>query len=158
MVEPPCKGVTVSGTQCQRQAGPSGFCHLHDPGQIVAREDARRIAEKKSGPLNQVLEVLTSECEAKGWQWTLESIDRQDWRHATFSVKRDVPTSGFRTAGVVGLCEVTVDQGVRLVLEKTSFYGHGLSELREALRSALFRLPWIKPKEKMGSVQITGAV
>jgi hypothetical protein len=46
---------------------------------------------------------------------------------------------------VTALCEITNDARIRISLTKTSFYGHGIDELREAIHAQLKSLPWIEP-------------
>lgn len=93
--------------------------------------------------MEEVLQVIESTCEAKGWQPNLESLDRQSWRYATISVKRAT-----HSGTVTGILEITVADGVQVHAEKTSFYGHGFSDLYEAVTIELGRLPWLVSKDK----------
>ncbi|WP_420641082.1 AbiJ-NTD4 domain-containing protein [Candidatus Leptofilum sp.] len=40
-----CKGQTKSGARCKRDAGASGFCHLHDPEKTAEREARKKREE-----------------------------------------------------------------------------------------------------------------
>jgi hypothetical protein len=42
-----CKAATKTGEQCKLKAGPSGYCHLHDPG-IIAEQKAEREAREQA--------------------------------------------------------------------------------------------------------------
>lgn len=43
----PCKAKTESGEPCRIKAGPSGFCHVHDPEKKLERQKAERLIGEK---------------------------------------------------------------------------------------------------------------
>ena len=129
-----CQAETAGGKRCQRSAGPSGYCYQHVPS-------TRSDAESK---LTQVLGVLELTCEAKGWDCWIKNTDTATWRYASVHVERRV---GIQHAE--GLVDVTVDDGVKLTVNKISFHEHGLNDLRSAMIDELCRLPWLEsPKQR----------
>jgi hypothetical protein len=52
---------------------------------------------------------------------------------------------------VSGRINLTVDGGIKLSLDKTSFYGHGLQDLVDAIWSDLYKLPWLESPKKKAS-------
>lgn len=150
MAKTRCKATTLQGGRCGLEARASGYCHLHDPELLEAKRREAEAAEARSKPLNQVLEVLTATCEARGWSWEVDSIDNKDFRHASFNVKRHVDT-GPSSQQVTGLCEVIVDGGVKISLQKTSFYPYGITQLHEALVDSLGKISWLEKSPKKGS-------
>jgi REase_DpnII-MboI/Family of unknown function (DUF5763) len=148
MTKAHCKGMTAQGARCSREAKSSGYCHLHDPELLEAKCKQADEIKAKSKPLDEVLEILTRTCEARGWSWEIESIDQKDYRHASLTVRRSVDTGHTATEQVTGLCEVTVDHGVKLSLQKTSFHSYGITQLHEAMADALTRLPWLERPAK----------
>lgn len=65
-----CKATTKSGEQCSKIAGPSGYCHVHDPEKkakaLAEQEEATRLEKEKEGAeiqkrqdqLNQTQEAI----------------------------------------------------------------------------------------------------
>ncbi len=147
-----CKAITVSGEKCKLKAGSSGYCHIHDPEKIAERETARRAAEEhwkeqraKGGQLREVIGVVKSTCEAKGWEAHVASQDTENWQYATISVKRSVP---YLPETITGLLDISLSDGVRISSQRTSFHGYGLRDLLEAITAELGRLPWLDFPEK----------
>jgi hypothetical protein len=126
---------------------PSGYCRLHGPRILEEKRQRAEPVATKRKPLDEVLEVLTSTAAARGWSWEIDSIDEGEYRHAAVLVKRHVDDGQFGKQ-VTGLCEVTLNGGVKLSLQKTSFYDYGISQLHEALGGALGKLPWLKAPKK----------
>jgi len=87
-----CKSKTKEGMSCSREAGESGYCHVHDPVRLEARRKAAVDTRTRAKPLNEVIEVLTATCEARGWASEVVSIDNKDYRHAALKVSRYVDT------------------------------------------------------------------
>lgn len=56
-----CKGTTNSGDRCRRRAGPSGFCHLHDPEVIKQREASEREEKERIQAVTEVREAKLRE-------------------------------------------------------------------------------------------------
>ncbi len=48
-----CKGITTSGEKCRLKAGPSGYCHLHDPEKLRLTEESERKAREEQDSLTQ---------------------------------------------------------------------------------------------------------
>lgn len=142
-----CKAKTKSGTRCARQAGDNGFCRQHDPRTPEEREMAIKELEKQKEKLDEVLEVIKHACQATSWAFRVESVDEKNWRYATVIVEKTVP-SAHTYNEVVGQFHVTVDDGVSVSLNKTSFYGHGLEDLHRAIMNELGRLPWLESSKK----------
>jgi len=99
--------------------------------------------EKK---LNEVIEKLVSTAEAKGWTWEITAKDTKNFRYATISVNR------YLEAAISAAFEITCDGGVKLAVHKTSFYGHGVNDLRDAVWNEICKLTWLeKPKKEDGA-------
>jgi len=71
------------------------------------------------------------------------NTDKVRWRYATISVSRYTASHQ-----VSGIFDVTVDNGVQVSSSKTSFYGHGLVSLRDAIMVSLGELPWLESRKK----------
>src|SRR5262245_29738365 len=126
-----CKSITASGENCQLKAGPSGYCHVHDPQKIAERVAARQLAEEarqrawgKGTQMREVLEVVKSTCNAKGWGFQIASLDEENWCYASVSVERHI-RSGYSYETITGTLDITIDNGVKISCQKTSFHGHG---------------------------------
>jgi hypothetical protein len=145
-----CKATTASGKQCNIKPGNSGYCHIHDSVKIAERKALRESAEKelqkswsKGERLREVLKIIESTAEAAGWICYTKSRDEINWRYATVNVSRTVSSDE-----VKGFFEIVVDGGVKISVNKTSFYGHGLSLLLEMIMKELDKLPWLESKKK----------
>lgn len=145
-----CKAKTASGKQCSLKPGISGYCHIHDPAKIADRRTLQESAEKeqlvawsKGERLREVLEIIQSTALAVGWTCYTKSVDKVNWRFATVYVSRAVSHEE-----VSGFFDIVVNGGFKISLNKTSFYGHGLSLLHEMILNELTKLPWIESKKK----------
>ena len=119
-----CKGKTKSGSACKNNAVRDGFCRFHHPD-----EESKRIeAEKQKSKFHEVLDVIEDTCTSKGWGFKIDSYDSKHYRYATVAVWR---------GDVTGEFNVTVDDGVKFPYSKTSFYGHGLSDLQNSISDEL---------------------
>ncbi|MDQ3818645.1 MAG: hypothetical protein M3362_13340, partial [Acidobacteriota bacterium] len=131
-----CKGSNAEGENCRIKAGPSGYCHIHDPKKVKERKSQKRAAEaarkeayKKGGRLREVIEIVLSTCKAKGWDAEIRNLDQENWRYATVSVER-VMKVGYSYDTIRGNLDITVDEdSVKVSRQKTSFYGHGVEDL-----------------------------
>jgi REase_DpnII-MboI len=145
-----CKGRSSEGGLCGSSASAFGFCANHvdqAPGSTEDRETLKLSLEKAERRLNDVIGCVVTTAEARGWSWTLDSVDERDWHFASVSVFRETPNAD----EVNGICEISVDSGVRIPVTKTSFHGYGLVELQEGILKSLYRLPWLeKPRPKAG--------
>jgi hypothetical protein len=146
-----CKGITVQGGRCAREARASGFCHRHDAELLETKRVAEEALKAKAKPLNEVLDSLTQTCQSKGWSWEIESIDEKEYRHASFIVTRSV-RNGITNDQITGLCEVSVNDGAKVSLQKTSFYGYGITQLHDAMMADLGRLSWLIPPTKKSAL------
>lgn len=117
---------------------------------LEAKRREAEAAGAKSKPLNEVLEVLTATCQALGWSWEIDSIDKREYRYASFTVRRYV-AAPLGQQVITGLCEVTVGGGVKISLQKTSFYNYGITQLHEALVDSLGKISWLEKPPKKGS-------
>jgi hypothetical protein len=150
MTDNKCKAITESGEQCSLKAGASGYCHIHDPVKIAERKVAQETAEKerqvawnKGEKLREVLKTIESTCHAAGWSCYTKSRDEQNWRYATMAISRRVSFDE-----ITGILDIVLDDGVKVSLNKTSFYGHGLSLIHETVITELTKLPWLVSKKK----------
>lgn len=138
-MERKCKGRTASGQGCAAKPGRSGYCAAHDPARL-ARQKA---LEGQKTRLREVLDSVIATAEAKGWNANISSHDRQGWKYASVSVQRS-SGSGY----VTGNFDITVEDGVQVHRQTTSFHGHGLNDLHNSIMSDLGRLPWLVPVDK----------
>jgi hypothetical protein len=84
--------------------------------------------------------MVVSAAESRGWSWQVRSIDEKDWRAASIEVQR--PSGGHF---VDALCEISLDSTIQIGVNQTSFYGHGVPELRATIAAGLKQLSWVKP-------------
>lgn len=149
-----CKATNKSGDHCKLKATSSGYCHIHDPQRIAerdeklkAQEQAKKIKWEKGNELREVLDVIYRTCNAKGWKSYESNLDEENWRYATVSVERSVSV-GYTDENITGIFEITVDKGVKVSVNSTSFHKYGLRELHDSIMAELYRLPWLKTPEK----------
>lgn len=151
-----CKAIKLSGERCKLKATTTGYCHIHDPQKIAEREAQRKAQEQdkktswaKGKQLREVIEVISRTCTAKGWHYYTSHLDKETWHYATITVERSV-TREYTDEIITGIIKITCDRGVKTSINKTSFYGHGLRELHDAIHAELGRLPWLEsPKDEM---------
>lgn len=154
MMSSRCKAIKKSGDRCTLKATSSGYCHIHDPLKIAERDEQRKAQEKekmanweKGKKLREVLDIIHRTCDAKGWQSYTSNLDEEDWRYATVSVERSV-TSEYTSETITGIFEITVDKGVQVSRNSTSFHSYGFSDLHDSIIAELERLPWLESQEK----------
>jgi hypothetical protein len=99
--------------------------------------------EGQKARLGEVLDSVITTAKAKGWHADISSQDKQGWKYASVSVSRS-SSSDY----VTGNFDITVEDGVQVHRQKTSFYGHGLDDLHNGIMSDLGRLPWLVPINK----------
>jgi hypothetical protein len=156
-----CKAKTSAGERCTLKASSSGFCHIHDPEKIARRaadrkaaKEVREKARAKGARLREVLGIILQTCRAKGWKALVSNIDEENWRYATISVSRTVTTGTFPIETVNGVFDITIDGGVQISRQQTSFHGYGLQDLFDSIMAELERLPWLKPPKKDTAFQV----
>jgi len=142
-----CKGKTKTGDRCARKAGVTGYCEIHDPAVLAARAKAEAESVEQRSRFEQVLKIIFETCKAKGWEVYLPSQDKKTWRYATITVEKSTPV-GHRSETVVGQIHLTVEDGVKASLVRTTFHGYGLDDLHRSIMSDLGRLPWLESKTK----------
>lgn len=147
-----CSATTSSGTGCRVPAGPSGYCHLHDPSAVASRKEARaaeaRAREQKwekGKRLREVVELIQGVARSRGWDSWAQHVDEDNWRYATVVVERYVP-GNVLGAKVAGAIEVALEGGLRWSSQRTSGHSFGFSELSASVNEAIRALPWLKPK------------
>lgn len=94
--------------------------------------------------LNQAVNVVISTCDAKGWTYQLVSFDEKKWKYASLTVKRWLSGAG----EVTGLLNLSINGGLKLSLNQTSFHGYGLADLRDSIMDELAELPWLEKRKK----------
>jgi hypothetical protein len=102
------------------------------------------VLEGQKKRLQEVLDCVKATAEAKGWHPKISSKDKQGWKYASVSVERY-----FGSVQVTGNFDITVEDGVQVHSQKTSFYGHGLDSLLSFIISDLGQLKWLKPVKKV---------
>lgn len=145
-----CKAVKSDGSRCNLRSGASGYCHIHDPDKIAKRkqmqkeiEEERQHKSTRSKRYEEVIEVVRRICEVKGWYYNVKN-DRKNWRYASVNVEKEIP-SDYTTKTITGVLDITVDNGVKIRRNSTSFYSYGLEALQEAIMNEIKYLPWLKP-------------
>lgn len=103
-----------------------------------------RPEQSLKGRLNEALAVIKAVCEAKGWVYRLDSLDKKNWKYASITVQRIVSGAG----EIVGMINLSVNDGIRLSLSKTSFHDYGLPDLRESIMGELENLSWLEKTKK----------
>lgn len=108
-----------------------------------AAKEAREKAWAKGARLREVLEIMLETCRAKGWEAFVSSTDEENGRYATVNVSRRV---SFDT--VSGVFDITVDGGMKVSRQQTSFHGYGLGDLFDSIMAELGRLAWLAPAKQ----------
>lgn len=142
-----CKAKTKSGDRCTRKAGDNGYCHQHDPRTPEEKKIAAMEIIKQKEKFEEVLEVIELACQATSWSFIVDSIDKINWRYATIIVKKIVQR-GLAYDDVIGHFNITVDDGVKVSLNQTSFHGYGLKDLHSTIINELGRLSWLESPQK----------
>lgn len=130
-----CKGKTKSGAACKNNSVEDGFCRIHKP----VPPEIKKEQEDQNNKFLEVLNVIEDTCTAKGWEYELDDYDSKNYRYATVAVWKGEVTGSFN---------ITVDDGVKFPYSKTSFYGHGLSDLQGSISDELSKLSWLESKKK----------
>jgi hypothetical protein len=141
-----CKATTSSGEQCKITAGPSGYCYIHDPVKQAERRKQKRETWEKGQELREVLDIIKSTAHAAGWICYIKNQDEENWRYATVNFSRTVSY-----VEVAGFFDIVVNGEVKVLANKTSFYGHGIKLLHETIMTELRKLPWLESKKKENS-------
>jgi len=142
-----CRALLRSGRLCDSRAADDGYCKKHGeqaPTNPNDRDALRRALAAAASKLDEVLRIVTTTAEGRGWSWTIESLDERDWLFATVHFSRSLPGRNL-SEEIAAIGELSLDNGLKLTVEKTSFHGHGVTELADALKSGLARLPWLAP-------------
>jgi hypothetical protein len=92
--------------------------------------------------LYEIVDLVESTAEAKGWTAYLKAHDSKNFRYATVEVSRR--DSSYNE--ITGTFEILCDDRVRITYHKTSFYDYGLPDLYDAIGNEFLKLPWIKKK------------
>lgn len=144
-----CKGKVKGGKRCGRNAGEAGYCSAHDPNKLAAQARRKAALVKQRAQMDEVLNTIYQTCSAKGWRCRLSDQDKDTWRYATVSIEKTISSGSVIRNDVAGQLNLTIENGVKMSLDQTSFYGHGLKDLLEAIWNDLFKLPWLeRPKKK----------
>lgn len=89
--------------------------------------------------LDEIIAAFVTAANAKGWWSDVSAKDSNNFRYATIDVGRSDVEATF---------EITCDDQVKLSAHKTSFYGHGVGDLRDAAWNEICRLPWLVKSKK----------
>lgn len=99
-----------------------------------ASKNKSESASQSRRNLEEIIGAFTQAAEAKGWSWQISAIDEKNCRYATIDVCRNEVDATF---------EITCDRNVILSGHKTSFYGHGIKDLKDAAWNEICKLPWL---------------
>lgn len=102
------------------------------------RSVAKAQLDQKKARFHEVIDTILNTCRTLGWTTQLERGDDENFQFATILVSKMV-THLEITASI----NLTVDDGVRYPVERTSFYDYGLKELRKAIGMKLGELDWL---------------
>lgn len=111
-----------------------------EPSKVDKQPQEQSLKDK----LNQAVNVVISTCDAKGWTYQLASFDEKKWKYASLTVKRWLSGAG----EVTGLLNLSINGGLKLSLNQTSFHGYGLADLRDSIMDELAELPWLEKRKK----------
>ncbi|MEJ0090741.1 MAG: hypothetical protein WDM80_13485 [Limisphaerales bacterium] len=134
-----CLGKTATGDPCGAKPTSTGYCSAHDPARLARLKQL----EGQKAKFREVVDSVIKTAKAKGWSAFPENEDRENWKYATVTVRRTV-----NVHEVTGNFDITVENGVKVHIQKTSFYGHGLDDLHGAIMTDLGHLPWLEPVDK----------
>jgi DNA-binding sugar fermentation-stimulating protein len=100
--------------------------------------------------LEELIRIATDVARAKGWHVYLQSSDKEKFRFATVNVSKYFGGAGDVTATF----EFTCQDKIKLSACKTSFYGHGVEDLRDAIWAEVCNLSWLErtPPKKPESI------
>ncbi len=90
--------------------------------------------------LEELVELVESTAQAKGWTAYLKAHDSKNFRYATVEVSRKDSSHN----EITGTFEILCDERIRITYHKTSFFDYGLPDLYDAVGNEFLKLPWIK--------------
>jgi hypothetical protein len=140
---PTCKGKTAAGESCKKPASSTGFCSIHDPELVAAAKAREATRAKKRKSLDEVLNKAIEAAQGKGWSSTVTHRDQANWRYASLQVSKS-----FGFEHVSGTFEFDLSpEDLNVQRHTTSFHGHGLDALHNAILESIATLPWLKKKD-----------
>ena len=128
-----CKANKASGERCTRKARASGYCKIHEK---------KKILDRKIKQYNDVVGVIYEVCEMKGWYAYLTSKD-SGLQFVEVQISKK-----FGMNDTEAMVYATIDDGVKLNCEQTSFHGHGITDIQSAISLKLRELSWLVSKKK----------
>jgi hypothetical protein len=134
-----CLGKTAAGEPCGSKPTASGYCNAHDPARLARLKSL----EGQKGKFYEVVNCILKTAKAKGWNAYLKNEDRENWKYATVFVRRTADIHE-----VTGNFDITVEDGVKVHPQQTSFHEHGLADLQGAIMSDLGHLSWLELVDK----------
>jgi len=142
-----CKATTASGKPCSRFAGKSGYCNEHDPAQAEVRKEKRRHAQTERDKLSQVIKVIRSSCQARGWKLEVRHQDNVNGRYALVTISQDDPVNFPRT--IQAAFDISIDQrGEKFFWPRSGVVLQDMADLYGAILYDLVRLKYIQiPKD-----------
>ncbi len=128
-----CKAKTSSGKKCTRTAlDKFSFCKLHL---------SKNKADKQKEKYYQVIDLVFGVCKTKKWFASLEAQDK-NFQFATIQVWKEV---GLNT--IEAVINITMSNGVKYGIEKTSFHNYGITNLFDAISLKIRELDWLENKK-----------
>lgn len=107
------------------------------------KNNKRNDRQREKEHLNELIDMVVSISQAKGWEIYVDNIDKKNWKYANLTASR---REGHEA--ITALIEISCSAKISISCEKTSFYGYGIDSLREALWDGMDAISWIRPIKK----------
>jgi hypothetical protein len=89
--------------------------------------------EKNKKLINQLLTVITKQCEHLDWHWTINALDNKEYNSAIIAVNKSVDFQ--EISAFINI--LVAPDNIEYSIEKTSFYKYGIETLWKAILNAL---------------------
>jgi hypothetical protein len=119
--------------------------------ELQGQEKERQAAQERCKILQEILAVMQTTCEGKGWRVSINHFDVKTGQHAFLEVSREF-SLGSINHSANGTLEVTLHKDHRLqysLQSATRYYNNGIDDLREALEGEIRQsFPALQPPKK----------
>ena len=104
----------------------------------------RKTKAEKRKKIEELLEIVTKECENASWHWAINSLDEKEFLSASVTVEKELSNTI-----VSGLISILIkSEGIQYGIEQTSFHRYGMDALFRAITSAMDRAGYKDSKSK----------
>jgi hypothetical protein len=100
----------------------------------MTKKSNQKQGKKKT--IDELLKIITKECENGDWSWRIDAIDEKEYSSATISVQKSV---SFEPISALVHLLILQNNKIQYNIEKTSFHDYGTKALFRTISNALDR-------------------